>query len=266
MELYPFELHVNILQIIVFTALPIWRGFKHSGSKSYAHSLFMCGLMSHALLDIYWTASILLEEEYAGAIFKASDTASIACILFWVSMFRVKNDVDYKFGKVKKLLPVTAVLFCIWNLIWWNLWTGNYLINFLWTVPLTMLSFLIFYSLEEGGSFTKGRRYILFGLLAVLFVFEIPMYVTDTESIWYQFSDWLCAGAWFGLVALFFCCAMRDRHRRTTYLFAAMLMSMYGEYMTDGIRYTFFMFSESIVMIVLILVFREEELGEVTAA
>lgn len=262
MNLYPLELPANIIQCIIIIALPIWRAVRYRNENSLAHRLFMWGLMAHALLNIYWTVSLILENGENPLTFKASDTATIALFLLWVSMFQCKCGVRLKSKRAWQPIPVCAFVFSIWNVIWWNLWSPNLIINALWAIAMSMLTYLIFYSLSDGGAFTK-RVTVLAGLfLFIVVVLETPMYFTNPTGTIFIACNWICAAAWAALIILFFVRAMKDRAHRTAWLFASMLLSMYAEFLSEDIRYSIFLLCENIVLAVLIICFREDELGE----
>lgn len=261
MSLYPFELEGNLLQVLVLMIMPVWCTYHHKETKSVAFRLFVWGMMAHALSNLYWTVSLVLDND-SGNVFKASDTAAIAFFLLWVSMFQAKCEMEATTKNLLRLMPVSAVVFSIWNYVWWNLWNANYIINFIWLICIALLTYFVFYSLDAGGVFTKKHKIAWFCLVAVLFVFELPMYFNESESLIYRFSDWTCAGAWLSLILLFTVSAFRDRAHRTAWLYAGMLFTLYAEYMSDGIRYSVFMMVESVILILLMVFFRAEDLGE----
>jgi len=260
MNLYPFELEVNLLQIVILVIMPIWSLFRQRGGQSVAYRFFMWGMISHLLTNIYWTVSLVLDHD-SGNVLKASDTAAIAFFLLWTSMFQAKCKPGAGLKGLFRLFPASAVVFSVWNYVWWNLWNLNLIIDTIWLVCIGLLLYYIFYSLDVGGVLSTKHRISWFFLFAVLFVFEIPMYLTESTNPAYILSDWICAGAWTLMIALFAVSAFLEKTRRTSWLFAAMLLSLFAQYLTDGIRYSFFMFLESIMLALLLVFFREEDLG-----
>ncbi len=261
MIIYPLEVEANLLQTVLLIVMSIWCLCCHKNSKKLAYNMFVWGLLEHALTDIYWTASLVLDSN-EGNVLKASDTTAIAFSLFWISLYQVKSQVKCKKEYFCRIIPFSAVLFSVWNYIWWNLWSINIILNTIWLLCIAMLTFLVFYSLDVSGVFTRKIKCIWFLLLTILFVFEVPMYLKDRTSMLYILSDWICVGVWAIFIVGFTVKAFRDKKNRTDWLFAAVLFSLYAEYLTDGVKYSFFLLSESIVLVLLTLFFREDDFGE----
>lgn len=260
MNIYTLEFEANIVQISVIFILLIWRLVRYQNKGGLTDKLFMFGLIAHLIMNMYWMASMILASDDDAHIFKASDTSTIAFFLIWVSMFQTKCKLNIKSKDSRRIIPVTAIVFGLWNVIWWNIWNLNLITNTLWALAIIPFTYMIFYALDYSRAFTKSSTIILYVLLAVLFVFEIIEYYSDPLSVRYSFCDWTCAVVWFLFVVLMVVRAICDKPHRTSWLFAGMLFSLYAEYLIDGIRYSLFMFVETIVLAACIIFFNEHQI------
>lgn len=260
MNLYPFELEVNHIQTAVLAVLIIWRSVVHRDNKSLPHRLFVYGLFANITMNAHWLTSLFLDVPENNLIFKASDAATISIFLFWISMLGYDCKVDFKSKRAWSFLPVLSICFTILNVVFWNLWNLNIVINTLWAIPILVFTYLSFYLVDSEQSFPILDRVIMMAAMAVLLIFEIIMYCVESESILYIFSDWICVVAWAVLIILFCIRAFRDKGRRTVWLLLARMFSLFAEYLSDGIRYSLFMLIETIILAALILLFREKDL------
>lgn len=262
MSLYPLELEANIIQLVVMIVMTIWFAIRNREKFVLTYSLFFWGLLSHILLNAYWLSMILVDGAGNYVTFTASDTATFATFLIWSTMYHLENKTDIHSEYAKKPLPVLQVLFCVWNVVWWILWSGNAVINMLWGATFIMFSYMIFYNLEKNGVLIKPIVVIWCIAAAVLFVFQIPVYAYESNSAIYLIGDFVCYGAWIALIIIFSFMAYKDKANRTSWFFAAMLYSLYAQYMSDGVVYSIFVLIETLLIFGMVGTFNFPKTGE----
>lgn len=255
MSLYPLELEANIIQFVVIVVMTIWFAIKNRDRFVLTRSLFFWGMLAHILLNAYWLSMILVDGAGNYVTFTASDTATVATFLLWSTMYHLENKTDVHSEYAKKKLPVSQVLFCICNVVWWMLWSKNYVINLIWGITFALFSYMIFYNLEMKGTFTKTIASIWYVAVAAVFVFQIPVYIFEKTNIFHVIGDYACAITWIVFIVMFLVMAHKDKHNKTTWLFASMLYSLYAQYMSDGIVYSVFVIIETLLLFSVIRVF-----------
>lgn len=255
MSLYVLELEANIIQFIVMIVMTMWFAVCNRDRFVLTTSLFFWGMLAHILLNAYWLSMILVDGAGNYAIFTASDSATVATFLLWSTMFHLENNTGAYSKQAKKSFSILQVIFCIWNVVWWILWSGNILINLMWGITFVLFTYVIFYHLEINGALTKPIAHIWFMMVAVLFVFQIPVYLYEQDHVFHVIGDYACAIAWIALVVTFAVMAYKDKNNKTTWLFASMLYSLFAQYMSDGVIYSVFVFIETLLISLIVMTF-----------
>lgn len=248
MSLYPLELEANIIQFTVMIIMTIWFAIRNRDRFVLTTSLFFWGLLSHILLNAYWLSMILVDGAGNYVTFTASDSATVATFLLWSTMYHIENKTSIHSEYAKKSFPALQVVFCIWNVGWWTLWSGNIFINLMWGVTFAMFSYMIFYNLEMKRAITRSIVHIWSITVVVLFIFQIPVYLYKQNHVLHVAGDYVCVIAWIALIIMFAAMAFKDKKNRTTWLYASMLYSLFAQYLLDGVIYSVFVFIETLLI------------------
>lgn len=259
MKIEPFEFQVNLIQLVVLVGLTFYFYYRYREVMHLAHNLFVWGMLSRVMMNIYWISMLAIDGNGSYG-FTGCDASALSSFFIWGALFQIRWKLDLKKRESYTFMSIGSILFGIWNVFWWNIWSGHLVINLIYGCTLLWITWMIFSMLDRNMAISKRVKVLWSVLIMILVIFEIPMYYVG--GFWYHFSDWLCATAWFGLCLLFAGCAFYDKEHRSTWLFAALIYSLYSQYLTDGIRYSFFMMIETMILISMCLSFHVNEFQE----
>lgn len=260
MSLYPYEFEINLIQLIMVIVMTAWYGIHNKGRGGLTGRLFLWGLLSLVLMNIYWSCMIFVNGAGNYVTFTACDTATMAFVLIWSSMFYLRNKVDVSSKLAWGLVPVSMFAFGLINIVWWTIWSGNLIINILWGLSFAILFYMVCYALHRKDAISKTTKSMWLGLALALTVCECVFPILEGNL--YVIMDWLCVILWLLLIVIPMTNGIKDKANRTSWMFIALLFSLYAQYMTDDIRYSVFSAIETVILFALIINFDARHLGE----
>lgn len=261
MVLYPLELEANLVQLFVFIVLTAWFGIRHKKEMTLSNQLFLWGMIGHIMMNVYWNTMLVLDGN-GTYDFTACDASAIGSFVVWASMFQLKWK--GKLSKRRDWNPVTftAVLFGVWNIIWWIIWSGHFVVNTIEGIAIVFLLFQVVYALEKEKAFLKSYKPICLGWIAILVILQNFIYLDF--GLWSRVSNGITMATWILFCLCIFVWAWRDKQSRSLWLFALRVLVLLAEFLSDGIFYSILMLMETFVIVVLVLTFDSKRFEEVT--